>query len=114
MNDALTASRGSLASSEPVADLSALTRSLGAVLAESEAAMRRLHGAIADAVAKAGPATGLGGDVPANGPADLLHQVMDVLGRRPAGRRPTTAGTGGGVDPMTPGPCARRSTARPG
>ncbi|MDW3846346.1 hypothetical protein NMK34_06965 [Micromonospora sp. BRA006-A] len=94
VNDALTASRGSLASSEPVADLSALTRSLGAVLAESEAAMRRLHGAIADAVAKAGPATGLGGDVPANGPADLLHQVMDVLGTATGGTPADDGGDG--------------------
>ncbi|MBB5113929.1 hypothetical protein AB0K27_22100 [Micromonospora echinospora] len=92
VNDALTASRGSLASSEPVADLSALTGSLGAVLAESEAAMRRLHGAIADAVATAGPATGLGGDVPANGPADLLHQVMDVLGTATGGTPPDDDG----------------------
>lgn len=92
VNDALTASRGSLASSEPVADLSALTGSLGAVLAESEAAMRRLHGAIADAVATAGPATGLGGDVPANGPADLLHQVMDVLGTATGGTPPDDGG----------------------
>ncbi|MCT2276951.1 hypothetical protein ACIODS_15325 [Micromonospora chalcea] len=92
VNDALTASRGSLASSEPVADLSALTGSLGAVLAESEAAMRRLHGAIADAVATAGPATGLGGDVPANGPADLLHQVMDVLGAATGGTPPDDGG----------------------
>ncbi|MDX5459115.1 hypothetical protein [Micromonospora tulbaghiae] len=92
VNDALAASRGSLASSEPVADLSALTGSLGAVLAESEAAMRRLHGAIADAVATAGPATGLGGDVSANGPADLLHQVMDVLGTATGG---TPADDGG-------------------
>lgn len=80
VNDALTASRSSLASSEPAPDLPALAGSLGAVLAESESAMRRLHGAIAEAVAKAGPATGLGGDLPANGPADLLHQVMGVLG----------------------------------
>ncbi|MER7992973.1 YbaB/EbfC family nucleoid-associated protein [Micromonospora chalcea] len=92
VNDALTASRRSLASSEPVADLSALTGSLGAVLAESKAAMRRLHGAIADAVATAGPATGLGGDVPANVPADLLHQVMDVLGTATGG---TPADDGG-------------------
>ncbi|MEW2593455.1 hypothetical protein AB0893_23845 [Micromonospora aurantiaca] len=92
VNDALAASRGSLASSEPVADLSALTGSLGAVLAESEAAMRRLHGAIADAVATAGPATGLGGDVPANGPADLLHQVMDVLGTATGGTPPDDGG----------------------
>ncbi|MDO3685876.1 hypothetical protein [Micromonospora sp. C28ISP2-4] len=93
VNDALTASRSSLASGEPVADLSALTGSLGAVLAESESAMRRLQGAIADAVATAGPATGLGGEIPANGPADLLHQVMDVLGT-------ATGGTlsGGGED----------------
>ncbi|WFF05156.1 hypothetical protein O7622_19055 [Micromonospora sp. WMMD1076] len=92
VNDALTASRGSLASSEPVADLSALTGSLGAVLAESEAAMRRLHGAIAEAVATAGPATGLGGDVPANGPADLLHQVMEVLGTTTGGTPPDDGG----------------------
>ncbi|WP_435152989.1 hypothetical protein [Micromonospora aurantiaca (nom. illeg.)] len=92
VNDALTASRGSLASSEPVPDLSALTGSLGAVLAESEAAMRRLHGAIADAVATAGPVTGLGGDVPANGPADLLHQVMDVLGTATGGTPPDDGG----------------------
>ncbi|WP_422741636.1 hypothetical protein ACN27B_24475 [Micromonospora sp. WMMD754] len=85
VNDALTASRGSLASSEAAPDLPALAGSLGAVLAESELAMRRLHSAIAEAVAKAGPATGLGGDLPANGSADLLHQVMDVLSAAPGG-----------------------------
>ncbi|MEU0078821.1 hypothetical protein ABZY58_13045 [Micromonospora tulbaghiae] len=92
VNDALTASRGSLASSEPAPDLTALAGSLGAVLAESESAMRRLHGAIAEAVAKAGPATGLGGDLPANGPADLLHQVMDVLGTATGGTPPADGG----------------------
>ncbi|WP_018784414.1 hypothetical protein [Micromonospora sp. CNB394] len=92
VNDALTASRGSLASSEPVADLSALTGSLGAVLAESEAAMRRLHGAIAEAVATAGPATGLGGDLPATGPAGLLNQVMNVLGTATGGTPPDDGG----------------------
>ncbi|KAB1908417.1 hypothetical protein F8279_07190 [Micromonospora sp. AMSO1212t] len=92
VNDALTASRGSLASSEPAPDLPALAGSLGAVLAESESAMRRLHGTIAEAVAKAGPATGLGGDLPANGPGDLLHQVLDVLGAATGGTPPDGGG----------------------
>lgn len=78
-NTALAETRPTSSDVEPAPDVARLTDSVAAVLAESELAMHRLQGALAEAVAKVGPATGLGGDLPAHGPAALLHGVLDVL-----------------------------------
>ncbi|MCG5470703.1 hypothetical protein LADH09A_004674 [Micromonospora sp. LAH09] len=78
-NTALAETRALSSDVEQAPDIARLTDGVVAVLAESELAMHRLQGALAEAVAKVGPATGLGGELPAQGPAELLHGVLDVL-----------------------------------
>lgn len=78
-NTALAASRADPVSTEPTPELSGLADSLAAAVAESELAWRRLQGALNEAIAKVGPRTGLGGDVPTQETSDLLGGVMEVL-----------------------------------
>ncbi|MDG4839924.1 hypothetical protein O7631_25630 [Micromonospora sp. WMMD967] len=82
-NSALADTRVELSDGGLAPDLSVLGGSLAEVLAESELAMHRLQGALAEAVAKVGATTGLGGDPSATGTADLLHGVLDLLGPMP-------------------------------
>ncbi|NES27833.1 hypothetical protein GCE86_10315 [Micromonospora terminaliae] len=89
-NNALTAARADSVSTEPMPELSGLADSLAAAVAESDLAWRRLQGALDEAIAKVGPRTGLGGDVPIQETSDLLGGVMEVL--RSARGVPSDAG----------------------
>ncbi|MFU8853165.1 YbaB/EbfC family nucleoid-associated protein [Micromonospora sp. SL1-18] len=78
-NTALAGARSDLVNPEPAPDLSGLTDSFAAALAESELALHRVQGALNEAIAKVGPRTGLGGDLPETEASDLLYGVMDTL-----------------------------------
>lgn len=78
-NAALAGARPDLVSADPAPDLSGLTDSLATALAESELALHRVQGALNEAIAKVGPRTGLGGDLPAHEASDLLYGVMAAL-----------------------------------
>ncbi|WP_433289000.1 hypothetical protein [Micromonospora sp. CA-244673] len=89
-NNALAAARADPVGVEPAPELSGLADGLAAAVAQSELAWRRLQEALNEAITKAGPRTGLGGDVPTQETSDLLGGVMEVL--RSARGVPSDAG----------------------
>nr|WP_128136625.1 hypothetical protein [Micromonospora provocatoris] len=111
VNDALTASRGSLASSEPAPDLTALAGSLGAVLAESESRCAVCTARSPRPSPRPVRRPGSAATSRRTGRRTSCTRSWTCWARQPAGRRPPTAGPSGGAGPTTPGPCARRSTA---